>query len=151
MTGNLALARLPSGFSGSELTNNVRDNCTLIINKLDELYQLDDSVFYEGVISNEPVPVLDTKLLNRKAYLWLNARIANLAIIVNQLVAKWNVHGIVGEPDYTDTTMINLWLPQTLALDDEFKNNINQNWQIIEDKLNDCLSFYNNLFAKGEN
>ncbi|KRL54941.1 hypothetical protein FC70_GL001744 [Paucilactobacillus oligofermentans DSM 15707 = LMG 22743] len=90
-------------------------------------------------------------MLNRQAYLWLNKQFANLSIIVNELVVQWNIHGVVGVPDYTDTTRITLWLPQKLALNDDFKNNINSNWQIIESKLNDCLLFFNNLFQKGEN
>ncbi|CUS26142.1 Phage GDSL family lipase [Paucilactobacillus oligofermentans DSM 15707 = LMG 22743] len=151
MVNKLALVRLPDSFTGAQLTDNVFNNCKLVVSKLDELYKLDDSKFSEGTISNEPIPVLNTTMLNRQAYLWLNKQFANLSIIVNELVVQWNIHGVVGVPDYTDTTRITLWLPQKLALNDDFKNNINSNWQIIESKLNDCLLFFNNLFQKGEN
>lgn len=147
----IALDRLPDGFSGKQLTDNVQNNCTLIVNQLNELYTLDNSIFAEGVPDKTTLPTLNTSYLNRQAYLWLNAQFKQLQVIINLLVSQYNEHGIVGEPDYTDTTEISLWLPQTLALDDEFKNNINSNWTIIESKLNDCLSFYNNLFVKEEN
>jgi hypothetical protein len=151
MTENLALARLPDGFTGKQLTDNVQNNSTLIINQLNELYTLDNSIFAEGVPDKTTLPTLNASYLNRQAYLWLNAQFKQLQVIVNSLVSQYNEHGIVGEPDYTDTTEISLWLPTQLALNDDFRNNINLNWTIIENKLNDCLSFYNNLFVKEEN
>lgn len=147
----ITLARLPDGFTGKQLTDNVQNNSALIVNQLNELYTLDDSIFAEGVPGKTTLPKLNASYLNRQAYLWLNAQFKQLQAIVNSLVNQYNEHGIVGEPDYTNATEISLWLPQTLALDDDFKNNINSNWTIIENKLNDCLSFYNNLFVKEEN
>lgn len=143
----VTLARLPDNFESFVLIN-AYQNGVIVFKSINELYQDLDGLFYFGA---PPMPVLakcPSTYLNRTAYLWLNQVFNQLQDALNRLIIKLNSYGVVGKPNYTDTPQISLWLPQPLSLA-TYQVNINQNWQSIEDKLNDCYLYLEPYITKG--
>lgn len=147
MSNVITLARLPDNVE-PVLLSNVYQNGVTIFKSINELYRDLDGLFYFGA---SPMPVLakcPSTYLNRTAHLWLNQVFNQLQDALNCLIIKLNSCGIVGKPEYTDTPQISLWLPQPLSLA-TYQVNINQNWQSIEDKLNDCYLYLKPYITKG--
>jgi hypothetical protein len=141
------LARLPDNVEPI-LLSNVYQNGVTIFNSINELYCDLDGLFYFGAPTLPTITLCPSKYLNRSAYLWLNQLFNQLQNMFNGLISRFNSCGIVGKPNYTDTPQISLWSPQTLSLA-ACQVNINQNWQSIEDKLNDCYLYLEPYIKKG--
>lgn len=144
----LTLARLPDGFTAGQLTGNVYNNCVAVAQLVEELYKRDDSIFYEGLPTFYEFKADPSNTLNRQSYLWINEQFSALQSMINGLISRLNNHGVAGPPMYEATALISLWQPRQLGLDTAYQNNINANWQSIEDKLNDCLSNYESMYGK---
>jgi hypothetical protein len=135
----VALERLPDNFEPFVLIN-AYQNGVIVFNSINELYQDLDGLFYFGAPTLPAITKCPSNDFNRVAYLWLNQLFKQLQDMLNGLINRFNSYGIVGAPNYTDTPQINLWQPKTLVFGD-YKININNNWQSIEDKLNGCYLY----------
>lgn len=147
-TPPLSLQRISDNNLSVVLLNNAYENGTAVLSVIDRLYRDLDGLFYFGAPTLPAITQCPSNYLNRSAYLWLNQLFSLLQEILNRLIIKFNGYGIVGKPNYTDTPQISLWLPQTLSLA-AYQVNINQNWQSIEDKLNDCYLYLKPYITKG--
>ncbi|WP_054651828.1 hypothetical protein [Lacticaseibacillus pantheris] len=143
---SIALARLPAA---DRLLPNIEANAETIMAAVDDLYQLDNAVFFEGIEATPSVPAPPTTELNRAAYLWCNYCVGDIQYAVNAVIAEFNSHGIVGPPDYTDMVQITLWRPETLAIDGSFITALNSDWAAVETAINTMYSNYESLFKKG--
>lgn len=144
----LSLQRLSDNNLSVVLLNNVYKNGTAVLSVIDQLYQDLDGLFYFGVPTLPTLGKCPSDYLNRAAYLWLNQLFSLLQDALNSLIIRFNQYGIVGAPNYTDTPQISLWRPQQLSLA-TYQININQNWQSIEDKLNDCYLYLKPYLREG--
>ncbi|WP_461241213.1 hypothetical protein [Paucilactobacillus sp. N302-9] len=144
----LTLARLPDKFTAGNLLNNIFQNAEITRKFVAQLYEYDDRVFVEGTISYDPFVKDSSQKLNQNSYVWIIDTLTRLKNMINGIIVTFNDHGIVDVLTGIQTTLVELCLPKRLDLGDEYQQNINQNWQLIEDKLNGCLSYYNSLFAK---
>lgn len=142
---SITLARLPAA---DRLLSNIEANAGTIMAAVDDLYRLDNAVFFEGVEATPSVPAPPTTELNRAAYLWCNYRVGDIQYAVNALIAAFNRHGIVGPPDYTDTAQVTLWRPETLAIDGSFMAALNTDWTTVETAINTMYANYESLFGK---
>lgn len=147
MDNTITLPRLPDNFE-PVLLSNAYQNGVIIFKSINELYQDLDGLFYFGVPTLSTLGKCPSDYLNRAAYLWLNQLFSLLQDALNGLIIRFNQYGIVGAPNYTDTPQINLWQPKTLGFAD-YKININNNWQSIEDKLNGCYLYIAPYSQKG--
>jgi hypothetical protein len=143
---SITLARLPAA---DRLLSNIEANAGTIMAAVDDLYRLDNAVFFEGVEATPSVPAPPTTELNRAAYLWCNYRVGDIQYAVNAVIAAFNRHGIVGPPDYTDMAQVTLWRPETLAIDASFMAALNNDWAAVETAINTMYANYESLFTKG--
>lgn len=141
---SITLARLSAA---DGLLQNIETNTTTIMAAVDDLYQLDNAVFYEGVEDTPSVPAPPTTEFNRAAYLWCNYRVDDIQYAVNAVITAFNRHGIVGPPDYTDMAQVTLWRPEALAIDGDFMAALNNNWAVVETAINTMYANYESLFG----
>lgn len=144
----LSLQRLSNTDLSATLLNNAYQNGVATLSVIDQLYRDLDGLFYFGAPQMPVLVKCPSTYLNRTAYLWLNQVFNQLQETLNRLIIKFNSYGVVGKPNYTDTPQISLWCPQPLSLA-TYQVNINQNWQSIEDKLNDCYLYLEPYITKG--
>lgn len=149
MATAVALARLPDQFTSNQLINNIYNNAGKVESTITDLFKLDDSIFFSGIPNLEPVVKCDSDKFNRASYLWINNAMEVMQTVMDLLVNGFNEHGLVGAPDYTNQANIKLWLPMQLGLDDDYRDNINNNWQLIEDVLNNCYLYVEPYLLEG--
>lgn len=149
MATDIALARLPDTFTSSHLIDNIYNNATKVESTITDLFKLDDSIFFSGIPTLQPVVKCDSDKFNRASYLWINNTMEVMQSVMDVLVNGFNEHGLVGAPDYMSQSTLSLWLPMQLGLDTNYRDNINNNWQLIEDVLNNCYLYVEPYIAEG--
>ncbi len=126
-----------------ELISYYQTNINNIYKQIKDLYN-EASPFFDVDVPLPNMEVLKfdnpNGALNRAFYDWSLACIKQLQSVMNAVIGDFNDNGIVNE-DTGDTVQLKLWIPERLAVDDEYMTNLKNDFDTCN-KLLDNLNSY---------
>lgn len=126
------------------------DNLTRIYQRVKKLEGIINTVFMPDDLDTpslevKPVP---TQMLNLAAYRWTLECMRQLQDVVDWLVGTFNGYNLVDLTTGEATPTLNLWQPNSLMIDDNYWQQLQQNFDRVN-KLLDQLEEYAEPYVKG--
>lgn len=126
------------------------DNLTRIYQRVKKLEDIINTVFMPDDLDTpslevKPVP---TQMLNLAAYRWTLECMRQLQDVVDWLVGTFNGYNLVDLTTGEATPTLNLWQPNSLMIDDNYWQQLQQNFDRVN-KLLDQLEEYAEPYVKG--
>lgn len=110
--------------------------CTqLVYDKATKLMQAVNAVFLDVDVPSWTVPSLPDGLINRNAYIWCRHLMQGVQTAVNAVVACCNYHSLIDPYTGGKNAPVQLWVPNSLALNDVFLQKINTDFKSANDTL----------------
>lgn len=117
------------------LTSSYRACVQHVYDKAYWLLNAVNGVFMDTDVPKYTVPDLSDELINRNAYIWLKHLMQDVQTAVNSVVACYNDHSLIDQQTGELTSTVSLWIPNSLSLNDELLNNLNNNLKSANDTL----------------
>lgn len=116
--------------------------CTqLVYDKATKLMQAVNAVFMDVDVPDWTVPSLADGLINRNAYIWCRHLMQDVQTAVNSVVACYNYHSLIDQQTGELTSTVSLWIPNSLSLNDELLNNLNNDFKSANDTLDRLFDY----------
>lgn len=110
--------------------------CTqLVYDKANKLMQAVNSVFLDADMPSWTVPSLPDGLINRNAYIWCRHLMQGVQAAVNTVVACYNYHSLTNPYTGEKNALVQLWVPNSLALNGDFLQKVNNDFKSANDTL----------------
>ena len=123
------------------LTSSYRTCVQHVYNKVSWLLNAVNGVFMDTEVPKYTVPDLSDELINRNAYIWLKHLMQNVQTAVNSVVARYNYHSLIDQQTGELTSTVSLWIPNSLSLNDELLNNLNNDFKSANDTLDRLFDY----------
>lgn len=120
-----------------------------IYNRIKQLYQIVQATFMpdDDEVPSLTVEPISATEINRAVYLWTIRIMRHLQDVVDWLVGTYNDYEIVDFTTGEKTNSLRLWIPYPLLLDNNYKANLNNDFQAVN-KLLDRLFDYAKPYVK---
>ena len=113
--------------------------CTqLVYDKATKLMQAVNAVFLDVDVPSWTVPSLSDGLINRNnrnAYIWCRHLMQGVQAAVNTVVACYNFHSLTDPYTGDKNAPVQLWVPNSLALNGDFLQKVNNDFKSANDAL----------------
>lgn len=123
------------------LTSSYRTCVQHVYDKASWLLNAVNGVFMDTEVPKYTVPDLSDELINRNAYIWLKHLMQNVQTAVNSVVARYNYHSLIDQQTGELTSTVSLWIPNSLSLNDELLNNLNNDFKSANDTLDRLFDY----------
>lgn len=126
------------------------DNLTRIYQRVKKLEDIINTVFMPDDLDTPSLEVkpVTTQMLNLAAYRWTLECMRQLQDVVDWLVGTFNGYNLVDLTTGEATPTLNLWQPNSLMIDDNYWQQLQQNFDRVN-KLLDQLEEYAEPYVKG--
>lgn len=143
---SIKLDRLTDPFGiGTNVSNGVNQT----IDKINELYSNLEKIMGTDAKQAKATLALPDSSLSRPLRNYVLMSFSNLETAVNEVIRLCNQNWIV-DPQTGDPTLpLTLSRVDQLMIDDDYKQAVNDNWQAIEETLNELIQYLNQVL-KGE-
>lgn len=123
------------------LTSSYRTCVQHVYDKASWLLNAVNGVFMDTDVPKYTVPDLSDELINRNAYIWLKHLMQDVQTAVNSVVACYNHHSLIDQQTGELTSTVSLWIPNSLSLNDELLNNLNNDFKSANDTLDRLFDY----------
>lgn len=127
----------------SGLIGHYQLNLTNIYNRIKQLCDVVNKVFMPDDLDMPSLTVepISATMLNRAVYLWTNRVMQHLQTVVDWLVGIYNGYHLVDMQTGKDTEMIKLWQPESLIIDENYMNNLNNDFEAVNELLDRLFEY----------
>lgn len=116
--------------------------CTqLVYDKATKLMQAVNAVFLDVDVPSWTVPSLSDGLINRNAYIWCRHLMQGVQTAVNAVVACYNYHSLTDPYTGDKNAPVQLWVPNSLALNGDFLQKVNNDFKSANDTLDRLFDY----------
>ncbi|WJD85320.1 hypothetical protein QSU93_02780 [Limosilactobacillus fermentum] len=109
--------------------------------KATKLMQAVNAVFLDVDVSSWTVPSLSDGLINRNAYIWCWHLMQGVQTAVNTVVECYNYHSLTDPYTGNKNVPVQLWVPNSLALNGDFLQKINSDFKSANDMLDRLFDY----------
>ncbi|MEK1473257.1 hypothetical protein HC011_01570 [Limosilactobacillus fermentum] len=117
------------------LTSSYRTCVQHVYDKASWLLNAANGIFMDADVPKYAVPDLSDELINRNAYIWLKHLMQDVQTAVNSVIACYNYHSLIDQQTGELTSTVLLWIPNSLLLNDELLNNLNNDFKSANETL----------------
>lgn len=117
------------------LTSSYRTCVQHVYNKASWLLNAVNGVFMDTDVPKYTVPSLPDGLINRNAYIWCRHLMQDVQTAVNAVVACYNYHSLTDPYTGNKNVPVQLWVPNSLALNGDFLQKVNNDFKSANDAL----------------
>lgn len=143
---DIKLDRLSDLFGiGTNVSNGVNQT----IDKINELYSNLEKIMGTDAKQAEATLAVPDNGLSRSLRNYVLMSFSNLETAVNEVIQLCNQNWIVDPQTGNPTLPLTLSRVDQLMIDDDYKQAVNDNWQAIEETLNELIQYLNQVL-KGE-
>ncbi|WP_382321831.1 SGNH/GDSL hydrolase family protein [Limosilactobacillus reuteri] len=135
----LSLARL--GDDPFQLRDNVQDNIKRILAFLKILWNELPEFFRPKISFETTVPAPDKELSRPLRNYVINALLIDVEQKINELIGACNSHHIISMESFQLTGLLSLDPPRRLDLNGHYKDGLNYQYYLIENKLNELATY----------
>lgn len=122
----------------SDLTTLARSYRTCVQHVYDKaswLLNAANGIFMDADVPKYAVPDLSDELINRNAYIWLKHLMQDVQTAVNSVIECYNYHSLIDQQTGELTSTVLLWIPNSLSLNDELLNKLNNDFKSANETL----------------
>lgn len=123
------------------LTSSCRTCVQHVYNKASWLLNAVNGVFMDTDVPKYTVPDLSDELINRNAYIWCRHLMQDLQTAVNTVVACYNYHSLTDPYTGDKNAPVQLWVPNSLALNSDFLQKVNNDFKSANDTLDRLFDY----------
>lgn len=117
------------------LTSSYRTCVQHVYDKASWLLSAVNGVFMDTEVPKYTVPDLSDELINRNAYIWLKHLMQDVQTAVNAVVECYNYHSLTDPYTGDKNAPVQLWVPNSLALNSDFLQKVNNDFKSANDAL----------------